>query len=442
MPNGCCVTNCDNNYDKARKKSVFRIPKDRRELWLKKIPRRFTEKLSDTHTVVCEDHFEEKFLKRTISKKQPDGTFVTEPRPRPLLTKDAYPSIFPNCPAYLSETKTQGRRSPTERYKEIDARDDQQFDLRLQEDIIVDFEDFSQNFSTHISDNSDWMYRLQTKNGLHHYSFFQIHEGLESAVLVTLIRINADMSIKVFVRQDSTNCFLHVPDVDLEWCLQDGVLSCWTHFESLLGFYNASSYSFEDLSPFDQINYYCHGLEKVSEVVDEQTDDSVKEKLLFFVEQLRLLLSKRNRYSTEMLLWSFHIYTANKKAYNLLRDTAMTLPHASYLQRISSVFSVDSGLGSETQEAYLREKCKNLDQREKTVILMLDEIHVAHQMSYKDGKLEGAATDCSRSQASTAQVKFSLNIWLILKIKYIANANFIYLYLNIGCVHHMLTNFY
>ena len=69
MVNGCCVTNCDNNYDKARKKSVFRIPKDRRELWLSKIPRKFTEQLSETLTVVCEDHFQEKFLKGLSQKE-------------------------------------------------------------------------------------------------------------------------------------------------------------------------------------------------------------------------------------------------------------------------------------------------------------------------------------------------------------------------------------
>lgn len=160
MVNCCCATNCDNNYDKARKKSVFRIPKDRRELWLSKIPRKFTENLSETHTVVCEDHFQEKFLKRTITKRKSDGIFVTEPRPRPLLTKDAYPSIFPNCPAYLSEPKTVRRRCPDDRNKEIDARDDEQFQLHLQNDKIENFENFSQNFNSHIRSDSGWIYRL------------------------------------------------------------------------------------------------------------------------------------------------------------------------------------------------------------------------------------------------------------------------------------------
>ena len=45
-----------------------------------------------------------------------------------------------------------------------------------------------------------------------------------------------------------------------------------------------------------------------------------------------------------------------------------------------------------------------MDQGERKVILMLDEIHISTKLSYKQGKLEGTALNCSLEGANTAQV--------------------------------------
>eukprot|EP00745_Piridium_sociabile_P000858 TRINITY_DN1054_c0_g1_i10.p1 TRINITY_DN1054_c0_g1~~TRINITY_DN1054_c0_g1_i10.p1 ORF type:complete len:707 (+),score=149.43 TRINITY_DN1054_c0_g1_i10:209-2329(+) len=147
--------------------------------------------------------------------------------------------------------------------------------------------------------------------------------------------------------------------------------------------------------------------DKLEESVELQDDKGslFKDKLVFLVEQLTLLTCPVKRYSSDTLLWAFQICASTSTVYSLLRNTLLTLPHTSYLRRLVSAFSIKSGLkDSGVHEEYLKQKCQNLNEGERTVILMLDEIHVSNQMSYKQGKLEGAASNCTVGEANTAQV--------------------------------------
>jgi hypothetical protein len=134
--------------------------------------------------------------------------------------------------------------------------------------------------------------------------------------------------------------------------------------------------------------------DKLEESVELQDDKGslFKDKLVFLVEQLTLLTCPVKRYSSDTLLWAFQICASTSTVYSLLRNTLLTLPHTSYLKRLVSAFSIKSGMkDSGVHEEYLKQKCQNLNEGERNVILMLDEIHVSNQMSYKQGKLEGAA---------------------------------------------------
>ena len=76
-------------------------------------------------TVVCEKHFVTEFIVRFDSATRADGTVICVPRSNPKLTEDAYPSIFPNVPSYLSEIPPVKRKNPDTRRAEMSARDDQ-----------------------------------------------------------------------------------------------------------------------------------------------------------------------------------------------------------------------------------------------------------------------------------------------------------------------------
>ncbi|CAN7976547.1 unnamed protein product, partial [Ixodes persulcatus] len=86
MPGCCCAPNCNSNYVSGPKVRVYRFPSDaeRRTAWTKAIPR--------------ED-------------------FAPTKRLKPSAT----PSIFPNCPAYLSRNTPAAREGPEEKRSRLEA---------------------------------------------------------------------------------------------------------------------------------------------------------------------------------------------------------------------------------------------------------------------------------------------------------------------------------
>ncbi|GIX67310.1 hypothetical protein CEXT_741321, partial [Caerostris extrusa] len=103
MVKKCCVPCCRSNYDPTVYISCFQFPKeeDRRNLWLKKINRKDYSP-SSKNAIVCIKHFSEKFVITEDHAVRDNGSVLTVKRIYPKLTPDAYSSIFPNQPAYLS----------------------------------------------------------------------------------------------------------------------------------------------------------------------------------------------------------------------------------------------------------------------------------------------------------------------------------------------------
>ena len=78
-----------------------------------------------------------------------DGTVIVGQRSRPALTKDAYPSLFPNQPSYLSKEPPPKRTNPDERHDRVAARCEQGYENWMNEDKIESFESFCNDFVKH-----------------------------------------------------------------------------------------------------------------------------------------------------------------------------------------------------------------------------------------------------------------------------------------------------
>ena len=124
------------------------------------------------------------------------------------------------------------------------------------------------------------------------------------------------------------------------------------------------------------------------------------DKLAFFAEQLKLINAHAIRYSSATILWAFQPFSLFSPAYCMLRTSFLTLPHPSYLKKLASAFSIQSGgANTVTQEEYLRQMCAALStEGEKRVTLMLDEIHLKNEMSNKGGNLKAqqSTQSCQR----------------------------------------------
>lgn len=101
----CCVPGCKGNYDRGPKVHVFSFPRDvdRKDKWLRAIPRKdFTPSV---HSKVCELHFHTSDFVTTLTHcDESTGRRLEVTSDRVRLREDAVPTVFPNCPAYLTTT--------------------------------------------------------------------------------------------------------------------------------------------------------------------------------------------------------------------------------------------------------------------------------------------------------------------------------------------------
>ena len=100
-------------------------------------------------------------------------------------------------------------------------------------------------------------------------------------------------------------------------------------------------------------------------------------RLKFLAEQISLLFMSQSRYSSETLLIAFRFFAISASVYGRLRSV-LTLPHVSYIKRLSSVFSLSGGLDESDHAQYLKHKAQLMEPHERQVILLLDEIPKPH----------------------------------------------------------------
>ena len=202
-----------------------------------------------------------------------------------------------------------------------------------------------------------------------------------------------------------------VPDNAISWIFggSSSFLTYWSQLDTVLSHFSHGD-GFDGRTFQTQLQINVTAISELCSNYESDEDDELKSslfmpKIMFLVEQLKLVNASNKRYSCSTLLWAFKMFATAPRAYSLLRDSVLTLPHPSYLRKLSSVFQMKSGFtDSKCHEAYLRQRCLKMQEHERDVILMIDEIHISHQLSYKGGKFEGSATNCQVSEASTAQV--------------------------------------
>lgn len=132
MPS-CCVPGCQSGYQNEDLQTItfHRFPlsdKQRIDLWLSKIHRdNYTPNASSR---VCSLHFNSSDYKQ----ERTDGNLQRRKRKNPLSRKilrdDAYPSVFPRIPSYLTESPINRRDAPTST-KRLNLENDRQSELIL-----------------------------------------------------------------------------------------------------------------------------------------------------------------------------------------------------------------------------------------------------------------------------------------------------------------------
>lgn len=204
MPQKCCVPGCNGNYKNGPKVHVFGFPKDAslRQKWLKSIPRDNFEPTNNTK--VCEAHFPEgSIIKSTTVQDSNSGKIFTIDLLKPRLKEDCIPSIFLNCPSYLSKN-VKIRPSKDEKLKNIE-------DLNLSKALEIskiefeeheknihfdNFEEFTVKFST-LKLPKDWFSAQSLSQEGERLTIFKI-EYTPGAIVISY-----NLNIETFLYSES-----------------------------------------------------------------------------------------------------------------------------------------------------------------------------------------------------------------------------------------------
>jgi hypothetical protein len=400
MPLNCCVPGCRGNYRATKdhpheKVSVFKFPDDpgTRAKWIRMVPRK--DLVVTDKTAVCEKHFSPSLVIRVDTVTRADGSVLSVPRKIPKLAADAYPSIFPNVPSYLSEEPTVKRKAPESRRAEMDARDEQFFQNWLSTDKINSFDELCDKMDAFMKDYPEWITSWTAE-----YICVCRIDFMNVPRITAAIRIDQSLHVDIFKGE------LQLDSSSLAWALgTDCVVKCWSELSTQLSYVTGLVSDGGELSIADTVACVTRALENLCQRLnlDNNYTDDVSCRLRFLTEQLSLLFATNRRYSPDMLMFAFRLMCVSRAAFSMLRDRSLILPHASYLRKLSSVFNVNGDLNEGGHVKYLREKCSVLQQHERHVISMLDEIHVNPKTTYKAGCLVGMASNSPDDEATTVQ---------------------------------------
>ncbi|GBO09752.1 hypothetical protein AVEN_103646-1 [Araneus ventricosus] len=125
----------------------------------------------------------------------------------------------------------------------------------------------------------------------------------------------------------------------------------------------------------------------------------------FMIEQLSNLnvVKKHRRYSYEFLIFCSLLKSISPHCYSFLRNSKVfILPHESTLRRVCSEFGVNPSQGQDDDSflSYITQKFNFLGDKDKTISLMIDEIHLRPTYDYVGGKLYGMSYNSSNAATS------------------------------------------
>lgn len=325
------------------------------------------------------------------------GEKLEVPLKKIRLIEGAIPTIFPNCPQYLSVPST-SRESTQER---ITRKENESLHLAIQQSIATkkeyDEEHVFSNFCELVQClkifkiPSEWTFTIKEDSVL----FFYVVEHPVPSVPV-VARISFNLEIKVFIESVELN---QLGKESLPLTLNNinrlgNILECLKNIYSNKGAQTST----------ELINCIKALLGKVGTSVDNHNE----EKIQFLKEQVSFLTISKEcyRYSTDFLVFCSILYTISPHCYKFLRHSGyITAPHPNSINKVCSMYHTNPNIEQHDVNflMHVKQKFSLLKKEDHIVTLMLDEIHIKPYMDFSGGKILGSAYS-SENTATSAHV--------------------------------------
>lgn len=380
MPRTCCVPSCKSNYKSTLPQTVstFSFPKETemKNKWLNAIPRKDWQ--PSKYACVCALHFHKSDFVSSSSSKNPK------------LACDAVPSIFPNLPHYLSTPEVSERKNPNVRRQQVIMRQQEISNNFLEADIINNFTIFLKEFESKLSLDGWHFFKSNSK-----ITFYILCEDDDKGCQFSVrISLNKDMIICIFLGETA------VSPSQLCWLLPKTMkLNLWSQMINLL-----ARYKFDhNVLPLTRDQYITTAYKYLQKAREVEEDDENSTRLDFVSAQVKLLQLKRPRpmYDSTVIVPAFIFFAHSAATYEYLRKF-LVLPCKRYLQFLSSSMHLSPNYkNTDNDEAYMSHMIRGLNDREKIVALLIDEIYIERGIQYKSNNLVGFAQNQDMQQART-----------------------------------------
>ncbi|KAH8025593.1 hypothetical protein HPB51_010051 [Rhipicephalus microplus] len=332
---------------------------------------------------VCENHFHTSdFVTTSTYQDEKTGRVLEVPPQLRRLKPGAIPSLFPNCPSYLSRPTTVVREGPEEKRLCLEG-ESLQMAIRQSAEAhkeekkknnISTFEDLLSAL-TSFQTNTFW-----TKLVTHDKVLFLNFDSQEAPTVRFFVTVSADLIVKVFVGDVQLNK-LGTPVLPVYLCDLREIDKVLIAVQSLAGNFCLQSLAgnFSDSEEHLQIV-----MKKTKETLDELASQSFPhewqvEVVKFVKQQVGILLSRTSRYPVDLQVFASLVFTISPHAYRFIRSTSkLKLPHPNTIRRVCGSYRVNPCF--EQQDAlflsYAKRLAVGMDDHEKTVTLVMDEIHL------------------------------------------------------------------
>lgn len=404
MVNKCSAYGCKSGYkikdaakntDVAAKRLTFHsYPIHNQELcdkWVRANPRQnFTP---SKHSKLCSLHFK---LTDFVEQRQDSNKSRTKQKIAILgaklcqryLKNDAVPSIFKNAPEYCSSSSHHSPRQTvsatvSNRMAKEAARLQKREEAFLASDVIAHLSVNEIAERLKLETTAPTSYHVNIADGILLIYRLQLSDNVP--VISSCIAIKDDLYITVSVdgKVMPVSQFRDICTERLERMSQlTNLMARVKQWDTV-----KESRSLEQLLTM-AVSCFEEALENI-----EDSDEDDYRKISFLVEQTKLISKPKfsRHYSPQLTVMAYLIHASSRAAYNiLLEENILCLPSVSTLNKVTKRLKGTSGLDNST---YLKMRVKKLNELERSVILMIDEIYIAKRVEYTAGEIQGLTAD-------------------------------------------------
>lgn len=384
---------------------VHVFPNDpvRRAAWTRAVPRK--DFAPTKNTVLCEKHFvSSDYVKTSKYTDVKTGKTIEVPLKVFRLKPDAVPSVFPNCPQYLSHQNACTREAPEEKRKRFE---DESLRIAIEKSLEEKQQQDKQNKVTSFS---EFLRALPSFNTSPFWSVV----SMDSKVLFLDLTVDRGASVRSSVIVQDSMC-VEVYFGETRVVVLDGV-SVPAQLQDLRQLSDILHHVECLRTPHSSNNFQWARqlLATVMALLEELICNDQQHKLhgwpleivKFIKSQVQLILNNAARYPPDLLVFASLLYTISPHAYRfLIGSLKVKLPHPETIRRLCTTQQISPAM--EQQDSYFLSYAKKvattMKEHEKIVTLMMDEIHIQSYFDFKAGSITGAAANTA-SPAKTAYV--------------------------------------